>query len=388
MTDKKDYVILGLNSQGLFLARKLARKARVLHCVGRTPSEIGLSSRHGRKYIAPSGAELQTVVQQILRGTVDGKPYAFIGSGDYLDIILAEYPEVFDLLNVVGADIDLLTALNSKTVVYRMLAGALIKTPRTCLLSELVTEAVRFPIMAKWDTKELREKPFGKTLVIRNRDELYSFLKTVDVGKYGSHVVMQEYIDRSGVSELGYGAYYENGKEIAAMVFVQKRQYPMGIASFALELKGQFAEAIRTDMRKFFSSIGYRGFVQVDLLADSKDNEYYVLDVNPRPWSSTRILERKYPGLIEYVIGEIDHLEETRTTKPIGFVRVISDLKAVFLDTKESGCLRVAKDACHDYIRCNCVVDEFDPTDLGPSLALLKRLVGGVVRCIRSSICG
>jgi hypothetical protein len=59
-------IILGMNFQGLFFLRELAKKRYNLHCIGRNQEEIGMYSRYGKKYVAANGMALRQVVAEIL----------------------------------------------------------------------------------------------------------------------------------------------------------------------------------------------------------------------------------------------------------------------------------------------------------------------------------
>ena len=243
--------------------------------------------------------------------------------------------------------------------------------PKTFLKDIDEGQEIAFPVIVKWNTFKASLNNLDKTTLIVDVKDLEVFLNSIDREKLAEHIILQEYI--SDADEWGYGAYYENGKEIANIMFWQKRQYPAGIASCAVEIRNSFAELIRKELKGFLSEINYSGFIEFDLLVNLSTNKYYVLDVNPRPWGSLKIIGNKYPNICDYILRETTKLETKEWKKPICFIRMSSDILAVLKEFKRVKKFGVFLTVLRDYLNYSCTIDELDKMDLGPILGVFKR---------------
>ena len=366
-------IILGMNFQGLFFLRELAKKRYNLHCIGRNQEEIGMYSRYGKKYVAANGMALRQVVKEIVAGSQDKKPIGLFGSGHYLDLVLAEFPEIFQMVDIVGPELAVLRMLNSKSTAYEGLIAAGLSVPKTYSFQELSQGLVSFPLIAKWITKEFYEDSIGKTKVISDSDMFEQFWKSVEQEGRSEHIICQEYISGTYIQELGYGAYYERGSEIASMVFSLKRQYPRGISTYAREVKNELSDHASAHIRKFLSGLNYSGFIEVDFLVDYQSARYYILDINPRPWGSIKFFKKRFPNIVDYVIGENISIEERHLGRPAAFARVFYDFMAILMEFRRRKSLSVLGEAFRDYAGSCLVVDEFDVNDWRPIWGCIKK---------------
>lgn len=367
----KEIIIFGMGPPGLFLARELGNKS-ILHCIGRN-DDIGMSSKYGNKYIAATAEEVSSIVRSIIK-EAETKPIGLIASGKYLSIILEEVPEIINSLDMLGVDFELVKLLNKKDSAYKMLEKSNIKTPKSVLLRDICIEQPnKFPLIAKWAKTHLHHDDSWKTKIINDKTELCEFIQATDIEEFGDYILIQEYINGQNVEEWGYGAYFENGREVAGIVFEQKRQFPEGICCYATEVMNSKAEHISEELRTFLFNINYTGFIQFDILVDDIGN-FYVLDVNPRPWGSAKILKKNFTNIGNYLVGKEARAEKMeRAERPARFIRIFSDLYYIgrkFLGTRRSG---IVREAINDYSGGIRIIDEFDKKDLGPVYGALKK---------------
>lgn len=271
-------LIAGMGYPGLFLAREFGKRPCNLYCIGRHKNEIGMYSKYGRKYVASTGQELREVVEHVAK-THGTRPIALVGSGIYLDFILDEFPEFVQMTDFVGSDLVTLKKLNSKVDAYEAFRQAGIKVPRSFQLTNVAND-MDFPLIVKWSTKMGYDPlEIAKTTVVDSYAHFEKFAASVKE-EHAKELIVQEFISGTEVVELGYGAYYDHGTELARIVFYQKRQYGKGIASCAVEFRHQGMKRVERQLQSFLSGLHYNGFVEIDLLFNVKSGDYHVLDVN------------------------------------------------------------------------------------------------------------
>lgn len=97
-------------------------------------------------------------------------------------------------------------------------------------------------------------------------------------------VIVQELIPGSGETQLGYCAFFRDGRSSASMVVRRLRQHPplFGRAStFVQTIEDPELEEMS---QRFLRRIGYYGLVELEYKRDARDGQTKLLDVNARTW--------------------------------------------------------------------------------------------------------
>lgn len=329
-------IVFGLEPAGLFIIRELVKTGEKVYAVGKK-DDIGRYSRHGHKFFAETKNEIVNVVNKIIQaagGKTGHQIKAYIASSIYLDLIIREWPELFELVEVVGPDYPIMKALNQKTEAYKFFSQFGIEAPRTFLYKNY-KDMHRFPAILKWNCSIYNSYKyrdfFDKTLIVKNEQALNLLVETLKPALTADvdNLILQEFVGGEEIRELGYGAYYQNGKEVAGIVVEQLRQWPRGISSYIIEISDKETDQFRSKVQQALAAIKYTGFIQFDLLADDQSGNRLLLDVNPRPWASIKVLSKKYIGF-HNLLGDSDWENKVRVhPEKVRWLDIHRDLIAI-----------------------------------------------------------
>jgi D-aspartate ligase len=141
-------------------------------------------------------------------------------------------------------------------------------------------------------------------------------------------VMVQEVVPGGGSRQFAYCAFFKEGRAVGSMVARRWRQHPpeFGRAStFAETTELPLLEALS---ERFLRRIGYYGLVELEYKHDPRDDEYKLLDVNPRTWGYHTLGPRAgvdFPHLLfADQLGE--PLVARRARAGIRWVRLVTDL--------------------------------------------------------------
>jgi hypothetical protein len=338
--------------------------------VGRR-NEIGHFSKFGIKYIVETAYDMRDVIGVILE-SCEGKPKAFIGSAYYLTMMIERMPDIFDLIDFDGPNLKLLTIFTDKLLTYNLLEEYNIPTLSTYQLTDInEITAEEYPLIMKWNSVELdaAKKIIKKTKVINNKFEIEKLVNNDQ--NVSTKLILQSYIHGEAIEEYGYGGYYENGERKLEIIMKAIRQYPIGIYTFAEEVDdNDITNHIKTKLRYMLKEINYNGFIHFDIKIDTDTQMFYVIDANPRPWASIKILKKKYPSFYMLFAGNFADIEEIKVK--VQWVNLHMDFISIISRAINSrSILSIIKDY-RKYSINRIITDTVQFNDLKPVLGLVK----------------
>lgn len=284
-------ILFGMGPAGLFLARQLFRAGYEVIGIGKE-DDIGRYSNTLKEYYA---TEEVSVIKSIIGRNCENQKNitAYICSDQYLTMFLEEWPEIFSLLSFSepGKEMLELIADKERLIEYCRKIGVSFPAKYDCDEHE---ERICFPVAIKPNVKR-GYSPIAKISVIDNREQLVDFLKNAEEkGLSKNELIIQQYIPGNNLYEYGYGGYFRNGQIVVDVTFMQLRQYPQGVSCYTCEVtKAEDIKAIKNLVMPFIEANNYDGFIQFDIKKHATTGEFYVLDINPRPWGSVSILSPK-----------------------------------------------------------------------------------------------
>jgi hypothetical protein len=363
-------IVFGLSSSGLFLLREISKTDNVIIGVGRR-NEIGLFSKFGIKYIVETEYDLRDIIGVILE-SCESKPKAFIGSGYYLTMIIERMPEIFDLVDFNGPDLQLLKVFNDKLLTYNLLEEYNISTLSAYQLTDInKIMAEEYPLILKWNSVELdsTKKIIKKTKVINNKFEIEKLF--ISNQNLSTKLILQRYIHGEAIEEYGYGGYYENGERRLEIIMKAIRQYPLGTYTFAEEVgDNDITNHIKTKLRYMLKEINYNGFIHFDIKIDTDTQKFYVIDANPRPWLSMKILKKKYPNFYMLFVGNFTDIEEAKVK--VQWVNLHMDFISIISRAINSRSILSIITDYRKYSINRIIIDIVQLNDLMPILGLGK----------------
>jgi D-aspartate ligase len=214
---------------------------------------------------------------------------------------------------------------------YRLAAELGIPTPRTWYpggVDELGA-IEEFPVAVKPAIKEhFIYATKAKAWRADTRDQLVDRFRRASSLVGPGEVMVQEVVPGGGSRQFAYCAFFKEGRAVGSMVARRWRQHPpeFGRAStFAETTELPLLEALS---ERFLRRIGYYGLVELEYKHDPRDDEYKLLDVNPRTWGYHTLGPRAgvdFPHLLfADQLGE--PLVARRARAGIRWVRLVTDL--------------------------------------------------------------
>lgn len=152
-------------------------------------------------------------------------------------------------------------------------------------LGELLEEDLRYPVVMKPSIRD-HFYPWFRTKAFRidNKEELIKTYKRVNRIITSEEILVQDFIPGGPKNLYSFCPFFKNGKVIVGVAGNRARQHPMefGHASSYVELVD--IPELRRAAEKFLSLIDFYGIAEVEFMRDPRDNQYKLLEVNPRVW--------------------------------------------------------------------------------------------------------
>lgn len=184
---------------------------------------------------------------------------------------------------------DTLRRVCDKQLLAQTAAAAGIAIPRAYRArseTEVAGLAIHFPVVLK-PAMRLERNAFTQAKAWRanTRDELLAHYCAAAMLVGNENVVLQEMIPGSGEAQFSYAGVWSGGKPVAELTARRTRQYPVDFSFTSTFVEIIANDAVRAAANALLSSIAFEGLVEVEFKFDARDQQYKVLDVNPRAWS-------------------------------------------------------------------------------------------------------
>jgi len=185
-------------------------------------------------------------------------------------------------------DLNIIEKLLNKQKFYETIEQLHIPHPKTYILrneADLVTisNVLVYPCILKPVYSGSFQSDFKtKLFMIQSKEEL---VKKYQVSALKNHeVIIQEIIPGSVRDHFGFNAYYDrNGESKGSFMYQRIREFPHNFGN------GCFIESIwepqlEDIITRLVKKIGYTGIIDAEFKKDTRDNEFKILEVNPRFW--------------------------------------------------------------------------------------------------------
>ena len=292
---RRPAVVLGMLWAGLALARSLGRAGVDVTGIAGEAREFGLRSRYLRRRVVAS--EPERVLEEIRKAAGGGRVVLFPERDAHVEFVLRHWDELREVADLpFPDDPDIVWRLRRKERVALEAEKAGVATPRTAPAdSEETIRALPFapPLLVKPVEGQEFAAAFGaKLFVADDADEaVEAWRRARDAG---FQTVVQELIPNAQTRVFSLFAYVGRGGEPLATVVGRKRRAgPPNFGTAAVfELRPE-PRVLETGLR-LLSSAGYRGFAQVELAYDERDDTFKLLEVNTRPpqWGGVAMTPR------------------------------------------------------------------------------------------------
>jgi predicted ATP-grasp superfamily ATP-dependent carboligase len=315
-------IIIGAGPQALFMLKLYAGTSKTIElaCIGK---KVATYSNIPSKVYEFSAKECLAAF--IIDHSGDWDLIIFAG-GFELQSVLDIAPEIFDRDNVQPNKLAALRMFTSKKITYKHAESLNISTLPSAKLQSIYTTDIHFdgPYVLKWDEENTNPKYNQfKTKVFNRIEELICFSKKFDEEAI-CKLIIQKFLQVDKGCNVSYLGYYVQGKHSFGMLGQQLLQYPVGITAHLIEYEGRSKTELIESAIKLIESVGLEGFCEVEFLLDSKTNQYYLLEVNPRPCGWSSALLGKYQNIASIVSGgDINQIIENSKVEWVNILRYL-----------------------------------------------------------------
>jgi len=280
---------------GLGVIRSLGRVGVPVYGVHEGPRAPAASSRYltGRFFWQPEPEDADRVLAGLRRlSDLIGEPAVLLPTDDAGAIFLSEHGDSLRALFRFPALPDgLPRRLAGKYSLYELCTQDGILCPKTALPASLAqarefAAGSQYPLVAKltapWSSGGLRS-----TTIVRDADQLDEVYRACD--EAGAGLMLQEFIPSAADSDWFFHGYCDATSTCKpAFTGVKERSYPAhaGLTSLGRATPN---ERLREQVTTMLTKLGYRGILDLDLRWDSRDDQYKLLDFNPRLGAQFRL---------------------------------------------------------------------------------------------------
>lgn len=296
MTRGRPAVVMGLLWAGLAAARSLGRAGLAVHGVAFDGAEFGLRSRYlGDTRVAAGDEEALDALRSFAaRGT---RPIVFLERDEHVAFVLRNWDAVREVADVpLPDDPAPVERLRHKGRIVAEAERAGVALPATVVPADeddVRRAALRPPILVKpVEGQEFARRFGGKVFVAQSVPEaLDAWRRARDAG---FETVLQEVVPDAHDRVFSLFAYVgRTGRPLASVVGRKVRAGPPRFGTAAVLRLCDEPRVLEAGLR-LLETAGYRGFAQVELVHDHRDDTFRLLEVNTRPpqWAGIAMTPR------------------------------------------------------------------------------------------------
>ncbi len=373
--------MLGLLWAGLALTRSLGRAGVEVTGVAFGPAEFGLRSRYLRRGVVARDDE--EALAAIRAAAAGGRVVLFPERDAHVAFVLRHWDAVRELADVpLPDDPDVVARLRRKELLPAEAERAGLPVPATASVAS--EEALRGldlrpPVLVKPVEGQEFAARFGRKLFFaRSIDDAAAGWRTA--AGAGFETIVQELVPNARERIYSLFAYVgRSGAPLATVVGRKLRAGPPEYGTAAVfELRPE-PRVLESGLR-LLRVAGYRGFAQVELAHDARDDSFKLLEVNTRPpqWAGIAMSRRFDIARIAYadLCGEPPEPAPTFDEEGVTWIYLAKDVWSA-LALVRSGGVRPAALA-RPYLRrrkVRAILAADDPLPALASLAYLRTKV-------------
>lgn len=333
-------VVLGAGSNGLGHIRALGNRGIYSYvvCSGADYLNLARFSKYCKPLFVPDNVENYednlkiTLIE--LGKSANSKLVVFATSDFFVNFLSLHVNQLkkYFLFNVPNSDI--LRLIVNKLETDKMAQSLGVRSPKTKALGpsdtlESIIESLSFPCIVK--PKDSFSVAFpGKNKIITNQDELRLFCENHPSLK--EHVVIQEIIPGGEKNIYQCTAYISHSvTQFFTMQKIHQRPPGYGVATLGRSIT--VPELIKAT-QNLLSGIDYTGLASVEFKKSDKDDNYYLIEINPRlPWYNALFLSSgvNFPYLVfrDLTQQKLDEADVARQKDGVYWMHFSSELSGL-----------------------------------------------------------
>ena len=290
------FLVLGMPAGGIFLARQLRKQwpNSVIFAIGDSTHDIGSCSNVIDYYLEYSDInEVDLIIKNIIHDVEGGGLKAFMCSNPILEYVVGSHPELFDLLEFEN-DYNVYEQFVEKERSQRLCLELGIKIPEDYSLQDFPSKSIHYPVVVKPLHKGTAIGASKCACIVEEKqmEEYLTRMNGFGIGR--DNLICQHYVEGNNSWEYGYGGFFKNGNPLIDICFYQLKQVPQGLCCYGVEVTDESIEhQLKSFVKPILETTRYNGFLEIDIKQDANTKDFYLLDINPRPWRSVDILGGK-----------------------------------------------------------------------------------------------
>jgi predicted ATP-grasp superfamily ATP-dependent carboligase len=233
--------------------------------------------------------------------------------------------------------------LYNKRLTNQLASDAGVPCPATLYPSnrnDLETLECPFPILLKPSRKHQPSRfTRDKAWLVNNRSELLARYDEACTLIRADSIMLQDLIPGDGGRQFSFAALCEKGEPLASLVAIRWRQHPIDFGQ-----SSSFVETVEEpDVERLagivLRRLRFTGLVEVEFKYDPRDNQFKLLDINPRIWGWHTLgaaagLDFSY---LAWQLANGHRIPRTRGRPGVKWMRAVTDALAL-LQQWRAGC--------------------------------------------------
>lgn len=283
--------VLGMNETGLTAARCLGREGISVRGFDISAKRPGARSRYCTAAVCPDPLHQPDDLVRFLNHQVRGasQKVVLLPTSDLFFLFLSRHrAQLADkfLMNLPSENVA--ESVVNKRRLYELAAANGTPFPESCFPGTYdealaVKDSLRYPAFIKPYWGHQWRAYFGgqhKGFKVQSPDEFLARFR--EVLQSGHSALVQSYLTSPDDNLFSVSLYVSRtGEVLGAFPRRQVRQYPPNSGTVTLAISERNAELV-ANATHFCQSIGYRGIAGLEYKRDREDNQYKLLDFNPR----------------------------------------------------------------------------------------------------------
>lgn len=381
-------VVLGTNYYiGLSVVRNLGRNGVHVTTVDYEPSHYGVSKYVSERLIAP---HYKTQEQELVAFLIDyskkqtAKPVLFPTADLYVEFMENNFDALKEYYLWPNDQKGLLTELMDKEQLLKYTEPLGILTPEIIPMTDpnvfnRATEELGYPCVLKpRDSMPFVNKYREKMFFINSEEELREKLALCI--KDGQDVFVQRIVKGPETNCYSFDVYMQDNEAVSFMTTSKIRQWPInfGASTYA---KQEYIPELYDMCMPLFKDVNYKGFAEVELKRDERNNKIYLVEVNVRFVNFTEL--HCYLGMNTPLMYFLDSIGEKVSGAKIEkntetyWKYKYEDIPAIkkYLKTGEMSLGQIIKD-----YRFKKVSSTWASDDVGPGLTFFNWAIGSKLK--------
>jgi predicted ATP-grasp superfamily ATP-dependent carboligase len=311
------------NQNALGITRRLGKTGKYeLHHVGFNKLALSFFSKYSKKkYVLSKPSDGERYYKDLIELLKKEKYDILFPVGNYSFEICAKYYSSFSALTkLLVPPASCFDIAASKVKTYELAASCGLTVPFGYAfhsLKELLNSEIKFPVVVKAPVE------MGTNVVTYayNKTELENQFQAM-CNQYGfgdgNWPIVQQYIEGDG---YGFFAFYSKGKCQSSFMHRRIREYPVrgGASTCAVSF---YDEALKLLGTKLLDTLGWNGVAMVEFKKSIHDNQYYLMEINPKFWGSLELAIASGVNFPEMVIDALtgkDEYDYSKKPVPVRF---------------------------------------------------------------------